>query len=883
MFARILFIYLLTLQFCLALTIYQDGKKVGYQVILVVGDSVGKPVVGDLVRVGDMTFYYDGFKTIELSGTLRENRVVYRLINSKRIPFAVRLSRRPDYNGDGEKDFDVVNPLSELTLDECAQLRCLEINAWKENTEPRLGRIDFSKCYLSFTINQYNSIGKLPQLNNSLQYFYFDSYMDSLDFSFTSEVTQLLYFSTGRFSRLNTTSVVKQNRSLKWLIATNITSEVLSSFHDMKHLRLTGSGIEDLSFLKNMPKLLNANFDNSTARSLPAFKHPSLNSLKLIATKIHRNQAEAFQKLNPHCDVNYGWQQSLDKALKGVGRLDVVGGRGYGTEVLFTTTEPKLLKDFIDLLKVVEQERSGAACGCGGSLIFKFYNEGECQVLLAQHHGIFLSWGGGQWNGHASFRDGYGLKLAELLAEHGIKSMLREIKDDEFKEEFSKQCKELFGEGAISELKRACKDKKHVREELYKSEKLVKDAYCLYVEDRTSIEWLKYFIANAKWEWVESAFNELPKSSDNIRRLSEILIKRDSIEILEICLSNPDLVSMFYIAYHRDSYHGGEVLNKMKGASNFNYFVRLLLSEKKAHDLLKRVDFHRWKGSSFSLENRILTHLIEKGESTDEKFIKTNIAQAPTEFREELTCLFNQSQAKKELIKKYEPYLIDKIDNISEGLEVIKSNGLYGISDKNGKTLITPKYQEIKLFNRKCFLVLNGSLWRLLNFKEEVLSDIQFEDWLCEEYGLLLLAKEKYYYVGADTNVVELPKLDGLEYSKVIYNGMISVADHNYNCGIIDTKGKLIVKVQFESVRYFENNILLAQKGEVYNFYDLRGTLLKSLKIKCLSDYFVNGWITVELKNELIALMDKSLRMKKFPLCEFVDPIDCGVVFEKYG
>lgn len=49
MFVRILFMCLLSLQFCSALTIIQDGEKTDFKVISVLGDSVEIPVEGDLI------------------------------------------------------------------------------------------------------------------------------------------------------------------------------------------------------------------------------------------------------------------------------------------------------------------------------------------------------------------------------------------------------------------------------------------------------------------------------------------------------------------------------------------------------------------------------------------------------------------------------------------------------------------------------------------------------------------------------------------------------------------------------------------------------------------------------------------------------------------
>ena len=162
-------------------------------------------------------------------------------------------------------------------------------------------------------------------------------------------------------------------------------------------------------------------------------------------------------------------------------------------------------------------------------------------------------------------------------------------------------------------------------------------------------------------------------------------------------------------------------------------------------------------------------------------------------------------------------YEIEKVSNYN--YFVVMQNNLYGVIDKTGNTIISPKYQEVKIPNpeKAVFVCYEGNNTKVLNEKnEEILTNYTnvepiglkniASDLMYEKSVLRYAKDEKYGLIDFEGKEITKPiydELEGLPYKE----GELLVKQ-NEKYGVINIKGNNLVDIEYETITvdgYFTN------------------------------------------------------------------------------
>lgn len=363
-----------------------------YQVYQLSGVMAAEPAKGDVIRVADCWFYYDGSPNIELVRILlEENIILYcRKLGDEIIPFHLSFERAESEDGWGDgwggsysqpkktESFD--KTLSDFSASDWQALKGISVDySEDEHVLKMLDQVDLSQCVLS-----WGTSNPLPQ-NHTVNYLYLH---DSAPF--TADYQNLKFLITGR--RANTV----QKSGGWWFVQPgtlmNSTWKVAGDFSDGSELVVKNPALEffrgylpglgdlancpklkvlhlednpdlegQFSDLKNLSTLRSVDLSNTTIKTLPNEHFPQLRWLNVVGCEIPAEEIEAFQAANPQCFVVWNFKRSLNAALKSVQRVSLseeIYGHGY--EDLFTdrcygtVEDPQLIEALLKPLLATE-------------------------------------------------------------------------------------------------------------------------------------------------------------------------------------------------------------------------------------------------------------------------------------------------------------------------------------------------------------------------------------------------------------------------------------------------------------------------------------------------------------------------------------------------
>ncbi|MBN2704703.1 MAG: leucine-rich repeat domain-containing protein, partial [Pontiellaceae bacterium] len=128
------------------------------------------------------------------------------------------------------------------------------------------------------------------------------------------------------------------------------------------------------------------------------------------------------------------WNDTLQAALKDADRF-LVRTLWYSSseevhdEVLFETSEPGEIAEFVSLISV-DPEESGFHCMCNGDPFLEFYKGDQLCVSLSFHHGVSFRWKDGAWRGDGMLTEQSRDQLLEWLDQRGVKGPKQEYEQD---------------------------------------------------------------------------------------------------------------------------------------------------------------------------------------------------------------------------------------------------------------------------------------------------------------------------------------------------------------------------------------------------------------------------------------------------------------------
>ena len=175
------------------------------------------------------------------------------------------------------------------------------------------------------------------------------------------------------------------------------------------------------------------------------------------------------------------------------------------------------------------------------------------------------------------------------------------------------------------------------------------------------------------------------------------------------------------------------------------------------------------------------------------------------------------------------------------GCILVKKDGLYGVLDSEGKTIVDIKYNSVKgdeyssengSYEREGYIISEktktGIMYGYIDYKGKVLIEPKYEsisrvvDYKDDIY-LIFMDKGKKGIIKNEKIIVK-PKYQGINFYT---NSKIFAVNKNGKYGFLDENGKEILKTEYESFSV-AGNYISVKKADESRLYDLHGNLVNT-------------------------------------------------------
>ncbi len=412
----------------------------------------------------------------------RDSRVFLELPDGRRKIVGLKVSwtvirpdeQTPDKSEGAKKQpsFDRIpyNPLDSLSPEEIHGLRGIAFVQWPQGVEQKLAHVDPDRVCI--TVSDEAGVGSqpgsffggpvFPPIPTGTRYLVVqESASPGLrDFSHLGRFHDLLFLHFRSFPREPLDAgLISQNTSMRYLDLAGCgvpNWRKLASLTDLRFLNINGCrDFEDIEFAKDMRQLRTllvgrtrvsslAPLDGSASicdiyagmsgvRVLPKGDLASLKTMNLVSTRVDAEAVEQFRQAHPACMVQYGWTDSLQKAVRGTTRLRIRSGGTCHRQIaeektLAEITDSQEIKSFLKAIDI-DESRSGGACMCCGNPTFEFYAGDRLLAMIGYHHGERLRWAEGEWTGDGELTGAGRDQFISWLSQHGVEGPQREVEE----------------------------------------------------------------------------------------------------------------------------------------------------------------------------------------------------------------------------------------------------------------------------------------------------------------------------------------------------------------------------------------------------------------------------------------------------------------------
>lgn len=415
---------------------FLDGEFFTPAFIHLDGDEKA-PAPTDLMAVNDVLLVVGKEKEQRFHTDKNDRHILWIERNGKRQPVAVRVRR--EYTEEDEKGKSkqvLVNPLAKLSTAEIGALRGISLDTWAEELNQQLAGIQPDTVCVTLSENAGAGASKsIPPLPTSLRYLsvrersnftgikdysplikytrlrflFVDSMNSDFDCAVLRQSTGLVHLTVSAQSLKGTDGLVASAKLRSLALPFEEGLNQVNFVKELKELRtldIRGTAVTDLSMLSGHPALEAILASQSQLRKLPLDKPVvTLKTFTALSTMISEKDVEAFEKINPQCQLQSKWGRALTKAVANADRLRVRSGgtchRDIASEkTLYDEKDVKQIGEFLGHISIHEKT-SGFHCMCCGDPSFEFYQGGKLILTIGYHHGQSLRWPGG-WPGDAA-------------------------------------------------------------------------------------------------------------------------------------------------------------------------------------------------------------------------------------------------------------------------------------------------------------------------------------------------------------------------------------------------------------------------------------------------------------------------------------------------
>ena len=152
-------------------------------------------------------------------------------------------------------------------------------------------------------------------------------------------------------------------------------------------------------------------------------------------------------------------------------------------------------------------------------------------------------------------------------------------------------------------------------------------------------------------------------------------------------------------------------------------------------------------------------------------------------------------------------------------LLILQKDGRYGVTDLNGKQILSVDYEQIRIPGDYIIAIKDGKqvIFDLVGTQKENLAYTNILKTENENYNITVDKNDKYGVINKDGNILIGNKYNYIQY---LYDNYFIVGGETGKSGIINDKGEEILPIKYEvRQKLYKNNIVQAMVGNVLELY----------------------------------------------------------------
>lgn len=152
-------------------------------------------------------------------------------------------------------------------------------------------------------------------------------------------------------------------------------------------------------------------------------------------------------------------------------------------------------------------------------------------------------------------------------------------------------------------------------------------------------------------------------------------------------------------------------------------------------------------------------------------------------------------------------------------LLILQKDGRYGVTDLNGKQILSVDYEQIRIPGDYIIAIKDGKQvsFDLVGTQKENLAYTNILKTENENYNITVDKNDKYGVINKDGNILIGNKYNYIQY---LYDNYFIVGGETGKSGIINDKGEEILPIKYEVIQKLDkNNIVQAMVGNVLELY----------------------------------------------------------------
>lgn len=195
----------------------------------------------------------------------------------------------------------------------------------------------------------------------------------------------------------------------------------------------------------------------------------------------------------------------------------------------------------------------------------------------------------------------------------------------------------------------------------------------------------------------------------------------------------------------------------------------------------------------------------------------------------------------------------DAAGDFSNGLAIIKKNGLYGAVDTNGKEIIPVEFAELNPFTEKVtsFKRSNGKVG-IIDVRGKVLCEKDYDKIFPVSDSCAKVQKADYGFIDAFGKEIVPCKYGNL----LPFSNKMTYFFFGLKYGFYDTKGNTVVPLTYTSVGTFSEGLCAVQLKDKWGYIDTKGKLVIPMEYED-QGRFSEGLACVQ-KNGKFGFIDKT-------------------------